>query len=955
MRAPRRLQGRVPAVAALIAAAVVVAGLSAPYAAAAPSRSATAAEAPRPLKEPRRHRPTGRLQVRFKDGVNAAAQQAAFDRAARHGHTIRVDRRVRGLNAVLIGVDSAVAVQRLLRNDPSVKYVEPESRYEAFADEAPSNELIEVGADTVHTDPTDPNLGAGAEIAVLDSQVDGANPDLDGAGKVLFQGNFTQAVPSDPNDPAHTQDEGPCTPATCPHGTAVADVAAGENGDSGMAGVAPAAVIRSYNVFRRFTYDNPAFGQPGEPARLESVTASSADIADALASVAANIASLPNLVAVNMSLGGPFDNALIRDAIAALHSAAPKVTVVVAAGNDGGERADFPAGDPYVLSVGAIGQTPVYDGNGNRVACPATAPPSTDPWSVTSFSNRGDVDVVAPGRCVTAWYPPEDTSGAVSGPATVTKVDGTSFAAPMVAGIAALLASAATPVYGDAARAAIMAGAAHSGASVNTGLGAAKAPAAIALGGGPTTYTALDVERGGQVATSVGKRRVEVLRVDPTTTTAPAMPALSATYGTFSGITSTTAVIGTAGVRRGHALYAVPADNRSGQTFTMTAGTSGETSVVPMKMLDAADGFEGAPSASNEAAGVPLTWGSRSAFVRSAYVTNNSELDWSFVFDNHGWSNTADLFIWEPPAPGQAADAAAEPLGSEWPGSVDDPNANTHPGSDYVIPGYDECSSGGRLCNYGRWLVGWVTFGPGDSSSSVSRYQLTLTYAGPTSTLSTPALVSSVGTSSPFTVKWGGTRASKYDVYYGVKTKVGTTWALTAWTLWKNHTAGTGAVFGSGGSPVTVAQGQTYYFLVRSFDAYGNPSLYTSKATTVPLDDYNALVKPTASFTGGPAAGRWQGTLHASSSAGGQVVVTATTVRYTVVGDMCPTCGQFRVYVDGVYKGTYDSYSSTTKTRQALYTSGIYSGGPKSHKLQIVVVGTPGRPRVAVDGIGTLR
>ena len=59
------------------------------------------------------------------------------------------------------------------------------------------------------------------------------------------------------------------------------------------------------------------------------------------------------------------------------------------------------------------------------------------------------------------------------------------------------------------------------------------------------------------------------------------------------------------------------------------------------------------------------------------------------------------------------------------------------------------------------------------------------------------------------------------------------------------------------------------------------------------------------------------------------------------------THGGVKVYLDGVYKGTVKTYSSTVKRRQIVWVSSALSNG--SHKLKLVVVGTSGHPRVDVD------
>lgn len=935
--------------------AVVLAGLAVPAATAAgaaepvaPARPAAARELP----------PTNRLQVKFKPGVGAAKRAEAFARVAGRGHAVAVERRIAALNAAVVRADDQRAVLRLLRNDATVEYVEPVSRYRAL--ETPSPELVEIGADQVHApaEPALPNLGAGTEIAIIDSPIaTGASAiaDLDGAGKVVNGGDFA-AGPAQAEFPWTNK---PCDSLACPHGTGVATVAAAEVDDAGMAGVAPAATIRSYNVFRHYVYDD-GFDE------WHDTLADSASIADALTAVASYGATHPSLVAVNMSLGGMFDNKLVADAIALVRSQAPQVTVIVAAGNDGKERANFPAGDPHVLSVGATGNIP------DSQACTAT-PAVT--WTVAGFSNRGDVDVVAPGRCVNAWYPATSTTtnGTVPGSLAIRKVDGTSFAAPMVAGVAAMLGAAG--VTGDAARAAIIASATGT-PSVDVGAGKANAPAALQLATGTAPYTAMSVDRGNQVATSVGRRTVEVLRVDPTKTTTPDAPTPTVTggYGTVAQKTNITSTV--TGVDRETFTYTVPeAAKSAGANFSLTAsgGSGGDDTIsLPMRMLDATNGYEGVPAANGETGSAPLVYGQRSAYIRSVAVpSTGAQFNYDYTFGeatvNSNLGRPSSLYVWEPATTGGTADAAMEPV---WEAFASSPTSRT--GSDYWIaggPSSDLCEYDGsgdpdddanwRKCRTGRYLVGFVAHWDDATSSSTSRYSLKLRYAhGPTATLANPPVASAASVTGPFNVTWGGSRAVKWDIWYAVRTKVGSTWTTSAWLPWRTKTTNKYGMFGSGGSPVTVVPGRTYAFRAVAWDSLGNPSLATARSTTTPLDDRFASISystGSTAWTNVAVSDRWLKTAKRTSFANARATLYAEAGQFVIVGDKCSTCGQFKVYVDGVYKKTVDTYrSSGTAVRQTLWTSAAL-GTTKSHSIKIVVVGTKGRPKVVLDGIAAVR
>jgi type VII secretion-associated serine protease mycosin len=109
---------------------------------------------------------------------------------------------------------------------------------------------------------------------------------------------------------------------------------------------------------------------------------------------------------VNLSLGGPADSPVLHDAIK--YATDRGAVVVVAAGNSGTDRPLYPAAYPEVLAVGATDKT----------------------GSLTDFSSWGDhVDVAAPGFDIVSTSPNQQY---VIG-------DGTSFAAPIVSGVAALV------------------------------------------------------------------------------------------------------------------------------------------------------------------------------------------------------------------------------------------------------------------------------------------------------------------------------------------------------------------------------------------------------------------------------------------------------------------------------------------------------------------------------------
>ncbi|MEV7625286.1 S8 family serine peptidase [Actinoplanes sp. NPDC089786] len=229
--------------------------------------------------------------------------------------------------------------------------------------------------------------GTGVTVAVLDSGIDATHPDF--AGRLAAVENFT----SDPS-----------ADDTVGHGTHVASTIAGSGARSGgrLRGVAPGARL--------------AIGKVCEVDRCaESAVLAGMEWAARIAPV------------VSMSLGGrdtegvdPLEQAV--DDLTARYGA----LFVVAAGNDGGAGTIGPLGSARsALTVGAV----------------------DDEDRLADFSSRGPrdgddaikPDITAPGVGIVAAAAAHGTGGTPAGDGYVS-LDGTSMAAPHVAGAAAIVA-----------------------------------------------------------------------------------------------------------------------------------------------------------------------------------------------------------------------------------------------------------------------------------------------------------------------------------------------------------------------------------------------------------------------------------------------------------------------------------------------------------------------------------
>ena len=117
---------------------------------------------------------------------------------------------------------------------------------------------------------------------------------------------------------------------------------------------------------------------------------------------------------INLSLGTLYEDDYVREAIEAATKAG--IIVIAASGNDGCECILYPARYAEVIAVGALNTSNSFAG----------------------FSAWGaELDIMAPGTSHTTatWTTGNQTSAYVGG------VAGTSFAAPMIAGLAALMVS----------------------------------------------------------------------------------------------------------------------------------------------------------------------------------------------------------------------------------------------------------------------------------------------------------------------------------------------------------------------------------------------------------------------------------------------------------------------------------------------------------------------------------
>ncbi len=292
------------------------------------------------------------------------------------------------LNARAMWATSATIAQ--LTADPTVDLIWPDLPVHTWLDDA----VPLIQAPRVWSSGF---TGRGVKVAVLDTGVDAAHPDL--AGRVAAYRDFVDpAASGSPGDPNG-------------HGTHVAGIIAGSGVGSGgrYRGVAPDADLVVARVLDASGNGRTSLVMAG----LEWAVQEGARV-------------------INISLGGPPFPSDGTDALSALCNAAVEhgVVVCVAAGNmgPGGHTIGSPSAAERVITVGA---------------CEGEPASATD--HVATFSSRGPTadgrakpDLVFPGVGIVAARGSGTALGEVVD-SQYTAVSGTSQATPMATGTAALL------------------------------------------------------------------------------------------------------------------------------------------------------------------------------------------------------------------------------------------------------------------------------------------------------------------------------------------------------------------------------------------------------------------------------------------------------------------------------------------------------------------------------------
>ncbi len=341
----------------------------------------------------------GRLLVRLRPGAPAGTLERTLGRSS----AVRVRTLYHSdveLWQVPEGQELAIAAQ--LNADPSVDYAEPD--FVRHTLDTPPNDpgFANQWAHMLIDTPAAWDITTGSAqvvVAIVDTGIDEGHPDLN--AQIVAGYDFVQND-SDPHD-------------LNGHGTHVAGIVAAEtNNSTGVAGMSWNARIMPVRTLG------------------ESGSGFDSDTAAGIVWAAEHGADI-----INLSLGGYESSQTLQDAINLAHAAGS--LVVAAMGNNGVSTPAYPAACDNVLAVAATNSADVR----------------------ASYSNFGPhCDVAAPGGYLDSYYDPDGIYSTMpTYPVYMTtlyhflpnydRLDGTSQAAPHVAGLAALLWSVNTGLSAD--------------------------------------------------------------------------------------------------------------------------------------------------------------------------------------------------------------------------------------------------------------------------------------------------------------------------------------------------------------------------------------------------------------------------------------------------------------------------------------------------------------------------
>ena len=146
-----------------------------------------------------------------------------------------------------------------------------------------------------------------------------------------------------------------------------------------------------------------------------------------------------------------------------------------------------------------------------------------------------------------------------------------------------------------------------------------------------------------------------------------------------------------------------------------------------------------------------------------------------------------------------------------------------------------------------------------------------------------------------------------------------------------------------------------YRYRVRAQDRAGHTSAYVDGPQVRPkLTQQNGTgVTYSGTWTTRTSSSASGGSTRYATKAGAWVQFSFTGRAVAVVAPKGASRGSFKAYVDGTYIATVSAYRSSSQSRMVLFARNWSSSG--SHKVKLVLTGTPGHPRFDIDAFGYLQ
>jgi hypothetical protein len=606
-------------------------------------------------------------------------------------------------------------------------------------------------------------------------------------------------------------------------------------------------------------------------------------------------------VAANVSIGAQVAcPQFMVDAIAGAR--ARGTLTVVSAGNRGVDAAtQAPASCPGVVTVAAT------DADGTRAS-----------FGTTSSSNYGAVvEVAAPGAAIPSTH---NAGTTVPGDDRIGSGSGTSFAAPHVAALAALLRASRPAAQPAAIQRAIEEAAAPFAPDASPlgcptagcGAGIANAPAALAF------LATADIAPPAATVTP------------PASPTAAASLAFGLAFDEpVTGLVA--ADLGRAGTATG-CVVGTPAG--AGTTWTVPVTGCGDGTVSLTLAARGVEDAVGNVGPEDAASGGPVLVdrsAPTSAGSVTTSVTTGTTIDVAYTASDGAGAGLATVTAFVSPASSLASPQAG--------GTTDAPEpAGT---IQCMLPAADAVY---RVFTRATDAVGNAEPVPGAADDTVIRDTTAPAVSAPGVTPRTSVPLS--GSAIPVTVTWRGADGTTGSgiAAYALERSLdgGVTWSTVA-----------SGVTGTSRTSSVPASGSTR-FRVRATDAAGNEgvSTATTRAGRLVQQSSSAVRYPTAwtSVSGSSYSG---GSARYTRTAGRSASYTFTARSIAVVSTRASTRGKVRIYVSGVLQATVDTVRSSTQYRSVIWQKTYTT--TQTRTIRLVVVGTSGRPRVDLDAFVVLR